>query len=116
MTRVLWHSQVRKHVKAQGESPGGVFSVPAPTHYSNVSLIDPVSGYVTPLGVRVHMSLGHPPARCRSARLVRVSVSLSRFHAHMLHASLCMECMRLWSPRLCVCVSCLFLSFYFARL
>lgn len=38
--------QVRKHVKAQGEAPGGVFTVPSGVHYSKVALVDPVTKYV----------------------------------------------------------------------
>jgi ribosomal protein L24 len=37
--------QVRKHVRPVGETAGGVFSVESPIHYSNVALVDPVTGY-----------------------------------------------------------------------
>jgi hypothetical protein len=38
--------QVKKHIK-QGEGhTGGIFSIEAPLHVSNVQVVDPVTGYV----------------------------------------------------------------------
>eukprot|EP00884_Botryococcus_braunii_P002980 jgi/Botrbrau1/12683/Bobra.67_1s0047.1 len=34
---------VKKHVKRQGENPGGIVQIEAPLHYSNVMLVDPVT-------------------------------------------------------------------------
>lgn len=36
--------QVKKHVKAQAGSSGGIVTIPAPIDYSNVRLIDPETG------------------------------------------------------------------------
>ena len=35
---------VKKHVKRSGENPGGIITMEAPIHYSNVNLVDPVTG------------------------------------------------------------------------
>lgn len=37
-------NMVRKHVRPDGQNPGGIFSVEAALHVSNVNLVDPVSG------------------------------------------------------------------------
>ena len=35
---------VKKHVKRSGDNPGGIITMEAPIHYSNVNLVDPVTG------------------------------------------------------------------------
>ena len=35
---------VKKHVKRSGDNPGGIITMEAPVHYSNVNLVDPVTG------------------------------------------------------------------------
>jgi large subunit ribosomal protein L24 len=43
----LMSFQVKKHIK-QGEGhTGGIFSIEAPLHVSNVQVLDPVTGYDT---------------------------------------------------------------------
>jgi large subunit ribosomal protein L24 len=43
---VLSFFQVKKHIK-QGEGhTGGIFSIEAPLHVSNVQIVDPVTAYV----------------------------------------------------------------------
>lgn len=37
--------QVKKHIKQGQGHEGGIFSVEAPLHVSNVQVLDPVSGY-----------------------------------------------------------------------
>ena len=37
--------QVKKHIKQGQGHEGGIFSVEAPLHVSNVQVIDPVTGY-----------------------------------------------------------------------
>lgn len=36
--------QNKRHIKRSKDSPGGIVSVESPVHYSNVSLVDPVTG------------------------------------------------------------------------
>jgi large subunit ribosomal protein L24 len=38
---------VKKHVKRSGDNPGGIITMEAPIHYSNVNLVDPVTGAAT---------------------------------------------------------------------
>ena len=38
-------SQVKKHVRSQGEQKGGIFQREAPLHVSNVALLDPKDKY-----------------------------------------------------------------------
>lgn len=38
-------SQVKKHIKAGEGHEGGIFTVEAPLHASNVEVVDPVTGY-----------------------------------------------------------------------
>mmetsp|Transcript_167893 Transcript_167893/g.408054 ORF Transcript_167893/g.408054 Transcript_167893/m.408054 type:complete len:175 (-) Transcript_167893:10-534(-) len=45
-------NMVRKHVRADGQNPGGIFSVEAALHVSNVNLVDPVSGKATRIAIR----------------------------------------------------------------
>ena len=54
---------VKKHVKPQGEQPGGIVDVEAPLHMSNVAVIDPSDGYVH-VGT---CEMGHPPYGCDAA-------------------------------------------------
>ena len=37
--------QVKKHIKQGQGHEGGIFSVEAPLHVSNVQVLDPVTGY-----------------------------------------------------------------------
>lgn len=37
--------QVKKHIKGGERHEGGIFSVEAPLHVSNVQVLDPVTGY-----------------------------------------------------------------------
>lgn len=37
--------QVKKHIKQGQGHEGGIFSVEAPLHVSNVQVVDPVTGY-----------------------------------------------------------------------
>lgn len=37
-------SQNKRHIKRSKDNPGGIVSVESPLHYSNVALVDPVSG------------------------------------------------------------------------
>jgi large subunit ribosomal protein L24 len=41
--RLLAQSQSKRHIKRTADNPGGIVSVESPLHYSNVSLIDPVT-------------------------------------------------------------------------
>uniref|UniRef100_A0A7S1C4Y4 Large ribosomal subunit protein uL24c n=1 Tax=Bicosoecida sp. CB-2014 TaxID=1486930 RepID=A0A7S1C4Y4_9STRA len=45
-------NMVRKHVRADGQNAGGIFSVEAALHVSNVNLVDPVSGKPTRVAIR----------------------------------------------------------------
>ncbi len=36
-------AQVKRHIKRQGENPGGIITTESPLHYSNVQLVDPVT-------------------------------------------------------------------------
>jgi len=38
--------QVKKHIKQGQGHEGGIFTVEAPIHASNVQVLDPVTGYV----------------------------------------------------------------------
>lgn len=43
---LLYYSlQVKKHIKQGQGHEGGIFSVEAPLHVSNVQVVDPVTGY-----------------------------------------------------------------------
>ena len=39
----LYSAQVKRHIKRQGENPGGIITTESPLHYSNVQLVDPVT-------------------------------------------------------------------------
>jgi len=38
-------SQIKKHIKGGPDHEGGIFTVEAPLHASNVQVVDPVTGY-----------------------------------------------------------------------
>ena len=57
-------NMVRKHVKPQGDAPGGVFSVEAPLAYSNVRHVDPE----TKQGTRVSLAVNDKGEKVRIAR------------------------------------------------
>jgi large subunit ribosomal protein L24 len=40
--------QVKKHIKRTKEQDGGIVSIEAPIHVSNVQVLDPVSGCARP--------------------------------------------------------------------
>lgn len=42
--------QVKKHIKQGQGHEGGIFTVEAPLHASNVQIVDPVTGYGITLG------------------------------------------------------------------
>lgn len=42
--------QVKKHIKQGQGHEGGIFTVEAPLHASNVQVVDPVTGYGITLG------------------------------------------------------------------
>ena len=42
---VLLLKQVKKHIKQGQGHEGGIFSVEAPLHVSNVQVVDPATGY-----------------------------------------------------------------------
>ena len=44
MGGVLKSVQVKKHIKRTKEQDGGIVSIEAPLHVSNVARVDPVSG------------------------------------------------------------------------
>lgn len=44
---MLTYFQVKKHIKQGEGQTGGIFSIEAPLHVSNVQVIDPVTGYDT---------------------------------------------------------------------
>lgn len=39
------YSQIKKHIKGGPDHEGGIFTVEAPLHASNVQVVDPVTGY-----------------------------------------------------------------------
>lgn len=46
MTPLIWICvQVKKHIKGGEGHEGGIFTVEAPIHASNVQVLDPVTGY-----------------------------------------------------------------------
>ena len=42
---LTWFLQVKKHIKQGQGHEGGIFTVEAPLHASNVQVLDPVTGY-----------------------------------------------------------------------
>uniref|UniRef100_A0A1U7XT64 39S ribosomal protein L24, mitochondrial-like n=1 Tax=Nicotiana sylvestris TaxID=4096 RepID=A0A1U7XT64_NICSY len=44
--------QVKKHIKQGQGHEGGIFTVEAPLHVSNVQVVDPVTGKPTKVGIR----------------------------------------------------------------
>lgn len=40
------HAQVKKHIKRTKEQDGGIVTIEAPLHVSNVQVLDPVTGCV----------------------------------------------------------------------
>lgn len=45
MTYIIFSLQVKKHIKQGQGHEGGIFSVEAPLHVSNVRVLDPATGY-----------------------------------------------------------------------
>ncbi|PHT58648.1 50S ribosomal protein L24 [Capsicum baccatum] len=48
----LKNVEVKKHIKQGQGHEGGIFTVEAPLHVSNVQLVDPVTGKPTKVGIR----------------------------------------------------------------
>lgn len=41
---LIWLEQVKKHIKRTKEQEGGIVTIEAPLHVSNVAVVDPVTG------------------------------------------------------------------------
>jgi len=57
---------VKKHIKRTKEQDGGIVSIEAPLHVSNVQVLDPVSGCVLPLQACASPTEPADPQRRRS--------------------------------------------------
>lgn len=60
MIALLWlFMQVKKHIKGGEGHEGGIFTVEAPLHASNVQVLDPGTGYGCTFYLRLYMCYHH---------------------------------------------------------